>query len=205
MKRLYLLFLLTANFLPAQKIVEKSIINPDIRAISLDVTNNFKVSVSTVAGNEMLLEASIDGEYSKDLLVNVAQSGNTLLVSTGFSPNFVKPNDKLSAHKVISIALKVSLPERKSVSIYGTGCHVAASGDYEMLKISLSDGRCNLKNIRGSAKVSTQSGSISVLAESAKIKALSKYGHVGKNHIPLGDTFYDISSVTGDIILDKIE
>ena len=200
-----LLFLLTAHLLPAQKTVQKSIISPDIEAISLDVTNNFEVSINTASGNEMLLEASIDGEYSKDLLVNVSQSGNTLIISTGFQPNFQNPNDKLSAHKVISIALEVWLPEHKKVIVYGTGCNVFAKGSYTMLNIVLSDGSCILTNIQGSVDVSTQSGGISVMAASAKIKAASKYGNVEPNKIPLGNTFYDISSVTGDIHLDKVE
>jgi hypothetical protein len=36
--------------------------------------------------------ASIDGEYLQDLMVNVAQEGSTVLVSAGFQPNFVFPN-----------------------------------------------------------------------------------------------------------------
>lgn len=205
MKRIYLLFLFMVHLLSAQKIVQKSVINSDIEAISLDVTNNFEVAINTASGNEMLLEASIDGEYSKDLLVNVVQSGNTLLVSTGFHPNFKKPNDKLSAHKVISIALNVSLPEQKRVIVYGTGCNITAKGNYDTLKITLSDGRCVLEDILGSVKVSTQSGNIKILAETAKIKAASKYGIVARNQIPSGNTFYDVSSITGDILLDKIE
>src|SRR5680860_651094 len=124
MKPIILVIFLTANILYAQKIVKKTIINPKIEAITLDVTNSFELSVETAPGNEIMVEAAIDGEYSNDLLVNVKESGNTLLVNTEFQPNFKKPNDKLSAHKVISIALKVLLPERKRVTIFGTGCNV---------------------------------------------------------------------------------
>ncbi|HZJ21404.1 MAG TPA: hypothetical protein VFD35_13780, partial [Pricia sp.] len=107
MKPIILVIFLTANILYAQKIVKKTIINPKIEAITLDVTDSFELSVETAPGNEIMVEAAIDGEYSNDLLVNVKESGNTLLVNTEFQPNFKKPNDKLSAHKVISIALKV--------------------------------------------------------------------------------------------------
>lgn len=203
MKRICLLFFLTANLLFAQKIVKKSIINPKIEVITLDVTNSFELSVDTAQGNVMMVEATIDGEYSNDLLVHVRESGNTLFMSTEFQPNFRDPNDKLSAHKVISVALKVLLPEQKRVVIFGTGCNITAKGRYDNLKITLNNGRCNLENISGSAEVATQSGNISVLALSAAIKATSRYGRVGRNQIPSGDTFYDVSSVTGDIFLIK--
>lgn len=205
MKRFCLLLFFMANLLPAQKRVTKSLLNPEITAITLDATNSFELSVNTARGNEMLLEASFDGEYSNDLLINVRESGKTLMVSTGFQPNFKNPNDKLSAHKVISIALKVVLPERKRVTIYGTGCKVTAKGKYDTLKITLSDGLTFLKNVQGIVEVASQSGTISVAAASGSINASTKYGRVGPNEIPFGDVIYNLSSVTGDILLDKIE
>ena len=205
MKRIFLFFFFVVNLVPAQNIIRKSIIDPDIEGIYLDVKNNFQVSVHTAVGNEMLVEASIDGEYSNDIQVDITQSGHTLFVHTGFRANFRIPNDKLSAHKVVSIALRVSLPEQRKVVIYGTGCNVSARGKYELLTITLSDGRCVIENITGVAKVTTQSGPILISADSGKIWAASKYGVVDENHIPIGDTFYEVNSITGDIHLDKIE
>ncbi len=205
MKKICFVIFLTANIFNAQKIVKKSILNSEIASIALDVTNIFELSIDTSQGDEMVLEASIDGEYSQNLLVNVRESGNTLFVSTGFQPNFKNPNDKLSAHKVISIGLKLLVPQQKKVTISGAGCNVSAKGRYATLKVTLNDGSCHLESISGIAEVATQSGTISVLAASAKIRATSKYGSVGRNQIPSGDTFYDISSVTGNILLDKIE
>lgn len=205
MKWICLIVLLTANLLYAQKIVKKSIVNPEITALTFDVTNSFALSVDTVPGNEVLIEAIMEGEYGSEILINVRESGNTLLVNTEFQPHFKKPSDKLSAHKVISIALRVQLPERKRVTIFGTGCNVSAKGEYDTLKISLNDGRCHLENVVGAAKVATQSGTISVLAANAEIEAASRYGRVMRNQIPSGDSFYDVSSVSGDILFYKTE
>ncbi len=205
MKQIFLVIFLTANILHAQKLVKKSITNPEIEAINLDVTNSFELSVDTVPGNEIMVEASIDGEYSNDLLVNIRESGNTLLVNTEFQPNFKNPNDKLSAHKVISIALKVLLPERKRVTIFGTGCNVTVKGIYGKLKITLNDGRCHLENISGIADIATQSGNISIAAANGEIIATTKYGTVAQNPIPSGETVYNLSSINGNILLEKIE
>ena len=205
MKLILLVLFLSASVTHAQKTVTKSITNPEIEFVTLDVTNVFQLSIATVQTDEMVLEAGIDGEYSKDVLLNVKETGKTLFISTEFQPNFKKPNDKLSAHKVISVALKVLLPEQKRVRIFGNECNIQAKGSYSNLKIILSEGRCHLESISGTAEVRTQSGNISVLAKSAKIIATSKYGRVVKHQMPLGDAFFDLSSVTGDILLDKKE
>jgi hypothetical protein len=202
MKKVCLLIFLTANLLPAQKIVQKSIIDPEIRAISIDAGNSFELSVQTVKGGELVCEAIIDGEYKKDLLLNVRESGKTILISTGFSPDYKKPNDKLGVHKVVSIALKVTMPDLMAVRIFGTSCNVSAEGSYRNLKITLNDGGCVLDRISGSAKVVTQSGTISVTAENAVVEAKSKYGAVRGEPYSTGEHRYDLSSVTGDILLN---
>lgn len=205
MKYFYLIFFLIPNLLPAQKLVEKSIVNPEIKAISIDAANIFELSVDTGEGTEMVLEANIDGEYKNDLLLNVRQSGNTLLVSTGFQPDFKTPNDKLGAHKVISVGLKVLLPIQKRVTIFGTDSHVTAKGRYQNLKVTLSNGQCVIDRVSKTVTVSTQSGTISVIAKAAEIEAESKYGKVRGDYIPSGSNRYDLSSVTGDILLNKAE
>jgi len=205
MKRFWLLLVLTSNLLPAQKRVEKSIVNPNVAAISIDVSKVFELAIATAEGNDLTLEATIDGEYRNDLLLNVREEGNSLLISTDFQPNFQLPNDKLGAHKVISIGLKVVLPEQKEVSIFGTGCNVTARGNYRNLNIVLSNGRCRLDHVSETASVSTLSGAITVAVKSAQIQAKSKYGEVYGDRIPSGDRRYNLSSVTGDILLNKTE
>ncbi len=205
MKRICLGILLMANLLPAQKWVKKSIINPEIATLSIDATNNFELSIDTARGNEMLLEATLEGEYSNNLVLNVRETGNTLLVSTDFTPDFKRPGDKLSAHKVISVALKIVLPEHKRIRIFGAGCHITAQGSYRDLKIMLSDGSCDLEHILGDVEVATQSGNISVATARADINARTKYGEIRGERIPTGENRYDLSSVTGNILLNKTD
>ncbi len=205
MKPICLVILFMTNLLPAQKWVKKSIINPEIAAINIDATNNFELSVDTAPGNEMILEATLEGEYSKNLVLNVREAGNTLLVSTDFSPDFKKPGDKLSAHKVISVALKIVLPEQKRIRIFGAGCHISVQGSYHDLKIMLNDGTCVLEHVSGDVEVATQSGTISVATARADIDARTKYGEVRGDWIPTGENRYDLSSVTGNILLNKTD
>jgi len=203
--RIFIVLLFSIKLLAAQKVVKKSIIAPEITAINIDVNNCFELSLRTTDSEEMVLEAAIDGEYKKDLVLNTEQEGNTILVSSGFQPIFKNPNDKLSAHKVISVALEITLPEYKSVTVYGTNCNVAVLGRYRNLKVTLDDGTCRINQVSESVEVNTQSGDIIVHAEKAKIEASSRYGNIERDTIAIGNDEYNVTTVTGEIRINKTD
>ncbi|CAM4131528.1 hypothetical protein ZORO111903_02515 [Zobellia roscoffensis] len=201
----FLVFFLFFNLLAAQKVVKKSLINDAVTAINIDVANCYELKLETSESHEMSVEAIIDGEYTKDLLLSVKEDGGSIMISSGFQPNFKNPNDKLSAHKVISISLKVILPRFKYVTVFGTSCNVFATGTYRELNVSLNDGNCELVNALEDINVHTQSGHILVQALKADIKANSKYGNIDKEDIPIGDAIYELTSITGNIRIKKTE
>lgn len=201
----FLGLLLTLQILYAQKVIKKSIVNTDISHIQIDAKNCFGIDLSTSDSDELIIEAQIDGEYEKDLLLNISEKGSTIVVSADFQPNFINPNDKLSAHKVISVALKVILPKQKDVHVFGTNCNVVASGIYDFLKVSLNDGRCDLTYVSEAVEVITQSGHISAKYSQATIRAKSKYGKVIGTISKKGNSDYNLSTVTGDILLKRVE
>lgn len=202
---LFFTFLFTLCIGCAQTLVEKTIVDSHIAFIEIDATNCFDIILETVQDDAMQIEAKIDGEYHNDVLLMVGEEGNTLQVGAGFQPNFIKPNDKLSAHKVVSIALRIRLPQGKSVVLNGTSCNVSAKGTYLNLEVSLNDGQCVLQQISEKVVVRTQSGDISIFSKEAAIQAESKYGIVSENHIPKGDTKYVLKTVTGNIHLNRTE
>ncbi|MCW5514906.1 hypothetical protein [Muriicola sp. Z0-33] len=181
--------------------IRKSLTNSNVTAFQIDTRNCFDLELTTSTNDELIVEALIDGEYSDDLVVKIREAGSTYMVSTGFRPNFVVPNDKLSAHKVISIALKVRLPEFNKVHVTGTNCNVMAKGTFSILEVALDDGNCSLDQVGLKAVVKTQSGNINVLGEGGNVLAESKYGTVVKKNFPEGASVYDLHSVRGDIHL----
>ncbi|MGP1991973.1 hypothetical protein D9V96_008815 [Zobellia laminariae] len=193
------------NLLAAQKVVKKTLINDAVTAINIDVNSCYKLVLETSESHEMSVEAVIDGEYKKDLLLSIKEEGTSIMISSGFQPNFKNPNDKLSAHKVISISLKIMLPRHKYVTVFGRSCNVIAEGDYNGLDVSLNDGNCELFNVSEIVKVHTQSGGIWVHALNADIDAISKYGKITKEDIPKGGAKYTLTSVTGNIRINKTE
>ncbi len=191
--------------LSAQKVVKKTIVNERISSVQIDGGNIFEIQLNTHDGNEMILEARIDGEYNKELKLNIEEKGSTLIVSGDFEEGFKNPNDKLSAHKVISIAINISLPVQKYVNIFGTSCNVFTKGDFKQLTVTLNDGSCALNNTEGMIAVTSQSGNIWVESSAASINAVSKYGTVKKDSIPSGNSQFDLKTTTGNIEIIRIE
>lgn len=189
----------------AQKKIHKVVLNESINMIQVNAENCYKVVLVTGENNAIEVEAQMDGEYSKDLQMKVFETGNTLELGAGFQPVFKNPNDKLSAHKVISIALKITVPEFKNVQVFGNSARVLAYGKYSNLNITLSDGTCELHKVSEEVNVRTQSGNILVYSDSARINADTKYGQLSNNPIPKGNSHYNLNSVTGTIILNYTE
>jgi hypothetical protein len=203
--KIMLLFFFGLNAMSAQKVVKKSILNPNTVNILIDAENCFKVDLSTSATKDIIVEALIEGEYKNDLLLKIEDKESSTHISAGFHPRFIKPNDKLSAHKIISISLKIQIPENMKVNLFGTNSNVTTKGSYNDLRIALNDGICNLKNVSKSAHVITQSGDIYIESRGATIKSNTSYGRISKEVIPEGNNIFDLSSITGNIYLRKTE
>ncbi|MBU2995696.1 hypothetical protein KO500_04595 [Cellulophaga baltica] len=188
----------------AQKIVQKTIINPNETSILVNADNCFDVKIETAKSNKIIVEAKMAGEYSNNLSLNIHEEDKTLLVETSFNANFEIPNDKLSAHKVVSIALKITVPENLDVTIYGTDANVTAKGMYKNINIALNDGRCVLNAVKNRAFVKTHSGTIEVHAKSGKFNTIAKYGEIFSDKLPVSNLQYDLSTITGNIYIHKI-
>ena len=198
-----ILFMAHQSF--AQKVVKKSIISPSISLISIDASNCFEIYIDTQDTDEMGVAAKIEGEYQNDLQLNIEKKGTTIHVNTGFNPDFINPNDKLSAHKVVSISLHIVLPKNSNVQIYGNDCNINIIGVYDQLNVALNDGFCTLNASIKKATVDTQSGNISLKTKEATIQATSKFGRVKSDSIPTGKNLFILSTVTGNIVLNRIE
>ncbi len=200
-----LVLLMSFGLLNAQKVVKKSVRNPDTSSILIDADDCFKVEVTTTLSKEIVVEALLDGEYKNDLLVEIKEDAPSIIISAGFQPSFIKPNDKLSAHKVISISLKVRVPENMKVRLFGTNANVYAKGSYKDLKVTLDDGTCNFQSIHGITHAVTRSGDIYVYSNGATIETKNSFGNTETSNIPKGDDYFNLVTTTGNIYLKKTE
>ncbi|MBT8300154.1 MAG: hypothetical protein HKP42_05395 [Maribacter sp.] len=207
MKRGIIVFILLIFFgiLNAQKVVKKSVLNPDTSAIFIDAEDCFKVEVTTTHSKEIVVEALIDGEYKNELLLAIKEEDSSLLISPDFQPSYIKPGDKLSAHKVVSISLRVQLPENMKVSLFGTNTNVYFHGRYKDLQVTLDDGICYFQGIKGKAHALTRSGDIYVYSKGATIETKNSFGNTELGNIPGGKDYFNLVTTTGNIYLKKTE
>lgn len=200
-----LLYILVCSVycLQAQKVVKKSLVNSKTSFIQIDTQNCFEVLVRSVDTQEVTVEGTIDGEYNEHLVIRIEEEGATVQVSAGFSPNFQVPNDKLSAHKVISIRLQITLPTFKNVHIYGASSNVSVEGSFANLKVVLNDGMCTLKDISEIVEVTTLSGDIQITASRGEINAATDYGTIYKDSAVSGNNLIRLHSISGNIKIGK--
>lgn len=197
------IFFITSGAVFGQKLVKKKLINPESKTIQIDANRCFAVSLSTSQSQEISVAATIDGEYQKDLLVTLEEEGTNVWIGVDFRPDFQNPNDKLSAHKVLSISLEIRVPEYLDTQLYGTSAAVSVHGQFKRLKVDLADGSCTMNNVGEEVQVRTQSGDIVLKTKAGTVDAQSDYGDVNGFPIQTGNNNYSLHTVEGDIHISK--
>jgi len=187
----------------SQKLVQKEIHNPQTKYVRIDGNKCYQLVLSTHKSDFLHIAAAMEGEYAKDLIIKLEEDGNNIDISADFLPSFKAPNDKLSAHKVISIEMHITLPEFMDTMVYGTHTNVTAKGTYKNLSITLADGNCSLHAISEKAQVKTQTGEISLTKAKGMVTTKNVYGKVEKGQIPSGNQTYILETVEGNILINK--
>ena len=195
------LFLFICLGLQAQKSIRKSIHNPRTSWVHVDTEHCFELELGNSDAEEVIVYANIDGEYSDDLLIEMEEEGTTLMIRPDFRPDFKHPNDKLSAHKVISIHLTVLVPAYTNVKVYGHHTRVLANGIYSASEFTLDDGKCSMKIEAETLEATTHSGDIYFESRGARVEATSRYGRVQGGPIPIGNGIVSLQTTSGNIYL----
>ncbi|MFB9051808.1 hypothetical protein ACFFVB_01840 [Formosa undariae] len=191
--------------LHAQKRIDKIIDAQDITTLQINGDNCFKIHVTASNTSRITIQTNIAGEHNEEMLVIAKTSNDSLYVSTGFHPLFQADNDKLSAHKVMSIELEIQVPKHIKLNIKSNIGSVKIKGDFNTAFIELNQGQCVLNSFIGSAKINTIQGGISVETNFAKVNAASKHGVVKLEPLIFGENQLDLKSIRGDISVFKTE
>lgn len=188
---------LAFSFSFGQKVIHKSFVEDGVDQIFIDAKDTFEVILRTTNTKNLTIKAQIEGEYSSNQLVNVFTDQNLLSIQPSFNAGFLIPNDKLSAHKVLSISLDIEVPEQFMVKLVGNTNRTEVYGHYKELKIELNDGNCILHNVGEKTTVKTIKGSILAYVDKATISAHSNYGKLTRDSIPLGKNQLFLESQIG--------
>ena len=196
-------FVLFSQSLLGQKTIRKSYPAPFGTLVQIDTDKSFEAEITAYEGSSLIVDARLDGEYADALSISITKEGSTIWVATEFDPSFVHPNDKLSAHKVVSVSLNIQVPSNLDVQVFGTSCNVTINGVFSNVDVVLNDGNCTLNEVARKVNVQTQSGNIRLNSLQGVIRAVSHYGQVIQEKIPAGDELYELETVSGDITLQR--
>ena len=200
MKYLLILILIPLGLF-AQKKSEQTFDVEDLRAIVIDSDLIFKITLSAQPVTSIQLNTLVDGETYASTLVNTKMVDHNLEISTGRTPDFTPFNDKLSAHKVLSIELEMILPENMDIDIRSTLAEVHLGGQYGKLQIDL--GRGGLIVEEGicfrESEINTISGNVALTLTQANVIASSRNGIAKVDSIFNDGPLCVIQSIYGDI------
>lgn len=182
-----------------QKNVQKSINASAVDGIFIDSDQIFEIRVKTGSSSVILLESEIEGETFETVTLNTSIKEGLLVIETGRTAVYQHVDDKLAAHKVLSVVLNVVLPEGKQLWIDSSLASVEAEGQYDFINLNLSHGNCRLLDFRGSGIVNTQRGFIYVETKNCSIDASSRNGTVDVQNVPMGKNHLSLASIDGSV------
>jgi hypothetical protein len=191
----------------AQKDLSRTYSAKNLENITIDANGVHTLKITATPTEEIAVNVHLEGETSEEIVVKEHMEGAQLALGFGSWPFAKTIDDKLAAHKIVSVEVTLSIPEDLVVSITSNTASVAANGVFEILYVDIEDKNCVLTSFTGDANLKTKSGTIKVKVQNntTVAKAITTYGTVQNN---LGDkgvfTIY-AESLYGDISLQQTQ
>ncbi|WP_223032520.1 DUF4097 family beta strand repeat-containing protein [Hanstruepera marina] len=203
--RTVILFLFLSGHLFAQKIIQEQIDASQITTVSISGDGMFKINISTQKTNVADVTLNIEGENFEQVILQAYRKHDTLFLGSAYQPLFTPPDDKLSAHKKISIELTMVIPEHLAVDTSSDIASVFVNGIYENLIAQLLNGHFNATAFSGNLLVNTLHGNIDVNTNAAELNLKSKNGSIKQQTINNGINKITLHTVNGNISVTKTQ
>lgn len=186
-----------------QKELSRTYFAEDISNISIDGNGVHSLSVIASDVDAISVAVHLEGETSEEIVITERVEGTTLELGFGSWPLAKVYNDKLSAHKIVSVVVTLVIPKKLFISITSNTAAVFAEGVFESLYVAIEDGNCVVKNFNGNANLTTNSGVILVTVQNKTTNAsvVSAYGSVHNELEDTGVFTIYAKSVHGNITL----
>ncbi|GEQ84733.1 hypothetical protein ULMS_02410 [Patiriisocius marinistellae] len=200
-----LLLFLTAT-VHSQKILEKQYDAKSLKTLVINGNSVFEIHVIAESRNTISLKATIAGETSNDVMITEQDNQSKLQLGIKYAPYFTAINDKLSAHKVLSVILEYRIPEKMNVEIGSDIGSFWGRGVFKNLNVSLERGNCFISNYFGNATIMTLIGDVDIaVIGNVSGVGISKNGTVLNNLSRGHVTNISVESRDGNISLTQTE
>ncbi|WP_432412090.1 hypothetical protein [Rasiella sp. SM2506] len=204
---LFGLWLFCVQHVWGQKELSRTYFAEGIENISIDANGVHSLNVVAAKVEEISVSVHLEGETSEEIVIKEQLENNQLALGFSSWPLAKTYNDKLSAHKIISVAVTLSIPEHLFVSITSNTTAVFAEGTFKSLSVDIEDEICVLQDFNGDATLKTNRGTILVLVQnkSTSAKATTTYGTLENTLSKYGIFTIYAESVHGNISLQQTQ
>ncbi|WP_372917653.1 hypothetical protein [Salegentibacter sp.] len=175
----------------------------NVEAIRIFANEVSSISIETSSTKTISAATHSEGEYYNRIGLDIKREDETLILNSKFPQALSGGFDKLSAHKVFSIDLKLLIPAGLRVFVKSDQASLTATGDYSLFEAELNQGFCDLIDFSGNGRVQTIMGDIHFETRDTRIEAESRNGRMQKSLPQSGSNLLKLSSVNGDISLLK--
>ena len=176
-----------------------------LKGIFIESDQVFQIYVKTTNSDQLVISTEVEGETFETLEIDTRLQNELLYVTTGRSVGFKAFDDKLAAHKVLSVVLHIELPKDKELWVNSSLASVEAQGAYSYVNLNLSGGRVDLLNFSGNGVVNTLRGAIAIETQNTEVNASSRNGTVDVASSPLQLYELVLKTVDGDISVSQSE
>lgn len=183
----------------AQKEVSRVLDAGNLNRIVLSSDEVFRISVTTAPVHSISIKSHTDGEYYNDISLDSQIKGHTLYLKSRFPEALQNGFDKLSAHKVFAMEVKLEIPEDMSMEIKSNVASVFLEGEYENVLVQLTSGSFYAEEFSGNAVVNTFDGNIILATRNALIDAETRHGSLTLPHSTGGFHKIKLTSINGNI------
>ena len=197
------LFFLLAGTGFGQKQMQYRIPAEELKGIYIDSDEVFQIRVQASKIQEFKITAEVEGETFESVLVDPKQENDLWRIYIKRSIGFKAFDDKLAAHKVISIVLNIEIPENKELWVRSSLASLWAEGTFKYLNVNLMSGDCNLINYLGDGVINTLRGSIYIETSNAQVEAISRNGNNETENKSDGKYHLKLKSVDGNISVSQ--
>ena len=177
----------------------------NLKGIFIESDQIFQIYVKATNSDQLVISTEVEGETFETLEIDTALQNDLLYITTGRSVGFKAFDDKLAAHKVLSVVLHIELPANKELWVNSSLASVEAQGAYSYVNLNLSGGRANLLDFTGNGVVNTLRGAIDVETRTTKIEASSRNGSLHVATSPVSLYKLTLKSVDGSISVTQSE
>ncbi|WP_298319780.1 hypothetical protein [uncultured Aquimarina sp.] len=196
------IFLQLSISVQSQSIFNKSIDATDLSEVFIFLDDTFQIEITNTSENKIIVNGISEGEYQNNILINATRKEDSLTILDDIQPFSENHNDKLSAHKVIAVKVKIQIPQHLSVTVKSRIASLKLNAKIKSLFVELNSGDCLLRNFIGNAMINTLGGDITVYTKNATINTKTKSGILSIEKI-FGQHQIELKSITGNISVYK--